>query len=162
VTFIDAGVRVGPPGRSAAAPPGGHPAANDWRSRCLRVRRDDARRGGELVLGYQVTRESQWRVAPSDRSRNVHEVMWLLSAGAFVCLMVVLVGLFGMTGGESSAPARTAVVRVQQGDTLWSLAHRFAPNDDPRAVVRRIVDLNALDGSVAQVGQSLVVPVGHG
>lgn len=160
MTFIDAGVRVGSLDRSVT-PPGVRPVPDDWRSRCARVRRDGAWRDGELALGSQAAYESRRRVAPSGRS-HVHEVVWLLSAGAFVCLMVVLVGLFGMTGGQSSAPPRTAVVQVRQGDTLWSLAHRFAPNDDPRAVVRRIVDLNALDDSGAQAGQSLVVPVGDG
>lgn len=61
-----------------------------------------------------------------------------------------------------SAPAPSAahaavpgVVTVQQGDTLWSLASRTAPDRDPRAEVERLKQLNHLSGVGLDVGQVL-------
>lgn len=57
--------------------------------------------------------------------------------------------------GASSDPT-PAVVVVQPGDTLWSIAAEIAPDRDPRATVDRLV---ALNGSAAiQSGQRLVLP----
>lgn len=93
------------------------------------------------------------------RPRQEHEEWWLLSAAAFMFLMVVLVGLFGLGGTGESVPGATTVVRVSGGDTLWSIAERNAPGSDPRDVVQRIVELNDLGAATARPGQALVVPV---
>ncbi|MSY17024.1 MAG: LysM peptidoglycan-binding domain-containing protein [Actinobacteria bacterium] len=58
--------------------------------------------------------------------------------------------------GES-APA-TAVVVVQAGESLWSIAQQVAPGTDPREMVSRIRDLNGLADAVVSPGQSLLVP----
>ncbi len=68
--------------------------------------------------------------------------------------------------GRAIAPAETArpvaehryVVRA--GDTLWSIATRVAPQEDPRAVVDSIETANGVDGASLVPGQSLVVPSG--
>lgn len=86
----------------------------------------------------------------------------MLLAGCFACLVVVLVGLFGSAAGRAPVQSRTVVVRVATGDTVWSLAQRFAPGEDPRSVARRIEELNSLDGADLRVGQPLAVPVGAG
>ncbi|WP_406692177.1 LysM peptidoglycan-binding domain-containing protein [Saccharopolyspora sp. ID03-671] len=49
---------------------------------------------------------------------------------------------------------------MRTGDTLWGIATRMAPDEDPRAVVERIVELNGLGGASAEAGRHLVVPVG--
>ncbi|MEV6627800.1 LysM peptidoglycan-binding domain-containing protein [Amycolatopsis sp. NPDC051114] len=48
---------------------------------------------------------------------------------------------------------------VGQGDTLSSLAARFAPDSDASAVVARIKELNRLDEAVLVAGLPLTVPV---
>jgi Tfp pilus assembly protein FimV len=51
---------------------------------------------------------------------------------------------------------RTYVVRP--GDTLWSIASRFAaPDADPRPMVDALAGANHLDGALA-VGSRLVIP----
>ncbi len=60
------------------------------------------------------------------------------------------------TAGQS-APA-TAVVVVQAGESLWSIAQQVAPGTDPREMVSRIRDLNGLADAVVSPGQSLLVP----
>ncbi|EOD63059.1 LysM peptidoglycan-binding domain-containing protein, partial [Amycolatopsis vancoresmycina] len=83
---------------------------------------------------------------------------WLAVLAVASCLVVIGLGLLG---GPSAAPVpeRTATVSVGQGDTLSSLAARFAPDSDPAAVVARIEDLNRLDGAVLVPGLPLTVPV---
>lgn len=39
--------------------------------------------------------------------------------------------------GPTAVSARTIV--VQPGDTLWGIAHRLAPGDDPRPIVDQLV-----------------------
>lgn len=85
------------------------------------------------------------------------EWFWLASVAAISCGFVVLLGLFGVSGGAPGGDG-TAVVQVRAGDTLWGVANRVAPDSDPRAVVQRIVELNGLDASSAEVGSHLVVP----
>ena len=63
------------------------------------------------------------------------------------------------TSGAASTPAQNAVqTTVHQGDTLWSVARRIAPDNDPREVVVQIRRLNEMTGSTVQVGQQLLVP----
>jgi LysM repeat protein len=73
---------------------------------------------------------------------------------------------FGHISSSSASPAGsvsaiTAVVVVQPGQTMWGLAMKIAPNDDPRDTIARIADLNGISYSQASVvhpGQRLVVP----
>ncbi len=53
----------------------------------------------------------------------------------------------------------TSVV-VHPGQTLWSIASQAEPTADPRAVMREIIDLNALRGTGVEPGQRLWVPRG--
>ncbi len=94
------------------------------------------------------------------RTRRFDEAGWLASAALFTFFMVVLVGWFGF-GGMSAPMSGAAVVRVQEADTLWTLAHRLAPDSDPQAVVRRIVEINDLGRTPTRPGDSLVVPTGR-
>ena len=78
-------------------------------------------------------------------------------------LVAVLFGAFSLGRSVSEAAAPSAqtpqrVVTVQQGDSLWSLAKRVAPDHDPRDVVAQIRDLNDLSSSQLLPGQHLVLP----
>ena len=63
-------------------------------------------------------------------------------------------------GPEAQGPATAAVV-VQQGETLWQIAQRIAPEADPRAMVTSIRELNGLGGAPVVAGQTVVVPLVH-
>lgn len=52
------------------------------------------------------------------------------------------------------------VVIVQPGDTLWTLASRFAPDEDPRAWIADVRRENRLSTVVIKPGQRLRLPVG--
>jgi nucleoid-associated protein YgaU len=47
---------------------------------------------------------------------------------------------------------------VQAGDTLWSIARRQAPGEDPRVVVDAIARANGIDADGLVPGQQLSLP----
>jgi LysM domain-containing protein len=91
------------------------------------------------------------------RRRPRLPVTWLVGVAAAVAVGVV--GLGALANGVSGAdvPARTEVVRVQPGESLWEVAERMAPSSDLAAVVSRIKELNTLDKPLTP-GQPLTVP----
>jgi Tfp pilus assembly protein FimV len=56
----------------------------------------------------------------------------------------------GAAGGTGS------VVVVEPGDTLWSIATRLAPDDDPRPLVDQLSDQRA--GAPLQPGERILLP----
>lgn len=65
-----------------------------------------------------------------------------------------------LSAGSSAAPAAVApgaVVTVQPGDTLWSIASQVAPGRDPRRVVEQLRRSNHLDSVSLTPGQTLKV-----
>ena len=81
-------------------------------------------------------------------------------------LVAVLFGAFslGRSASQAAPPSAAAVteqerVTVQQGESLWTLAQRIAPDHDPREVVAQIRDLNDLSSPQLRPGQQLVLPV---
>jgi LysM repeat protein len=74
-----------------------------------------------------------------------------------VMLLATGVGLLVSTSGGATPPPR--VVRVQQGDTLWSIADRYGASRDPVTEIEQIRHLNHLSGSTIYPGQVLLVPV---
>jgi hypothetical protein len=80
----------------------------------------------------------------------------------FVMTLLVIAG-FTLGRGSSLAASRAHpsphdVVVVQPGETIWSVAVRIAPHDDPRLVVADIVSLNHLGSAGVEPGEQLVVP----
>lgn len=64
-------------------------------------------------------------------------------------------------GASPEIPAKTAVIRVGAGETVWDVARRVAPQSDQNAVVERIRQLNGIVGSAITPGQQLRVPQGR-
>jgi hypothetical protein len=80
-----------------------------------------------------------------------------------VTLLVVIAGLMlgngsSLAAGRGDGPTRHAVI-VRGGETLWSVAARIAPDQDPRLIVADIQSLNHLSGAAVVPGQQLLVPV---
>ena len=74
-----------------------------------------------------------------------------------LALIVGLVWLAHASAGTAAPPAANppAVVTVDPGDTLWSIASRVAPQRDPRAVVAELERVNHLSSPILQPGQRL-------
>jgi LysM domain len=102
------------------------------------------------------------------RPQDIAAPVRLTGRGKAVVLVVAVVlallalswgrGAFVQASSTSDGPA-TAYISVEPGDTLWAIALRVAPQDDPRDTVDRILDLNALRSTQIQAGQRLVVPI---
>jgi nucleoid-associated protein YgaU len=93
----------------------------------------------------RLTRRGQW------------VALMLLAAMAFTVLSLIGPRSSAVPGNARLEPVQT--IQVQPGQTLWDIARQVAPDQDPRAVVDAIVDLNALtDPGTLQVGQRLGVP----
>jgi LysM domain len=70
--------------------------------------------------------------------------------------LLVAPGLAKGDGPDRPAPRITYV--VESGDTLWSIARRVAPGQDPRPVVDGLTRSNDVRGGL-QAGQELSIPV---
>ncbi|MFC7330068.1 LysM peptidoglycan-binding domain-containing protein [Marinactinospora rubrisoli] len=85
----------------------------------------------------------------------------LVGTAGFSLLVLTTVALGASTAGASDSlmlrPAPDTVV-VHDGDTLWEIAERTRPGDDPRRTVLEIVELNRLSDLALEPGQELVLP----
>jgi Tfp pilus assembly protein FimV len=85
-----------------------------------------------------------------------------MRARVFLLVLVVAVSLLvapGLARGDGpDRPAPRVTYVVEPGDTLWSIARRVAPGQDPRPVVDGLIDANDLRGGL-QAGQELSIPV---
>ena len=81
-------------------------------------------------------------------------------ATALVAVLMSPLAAGAVRRGEPSAPAAQQVVVVRPGDTLWSIAQRARPGDDPREVAGDIAAVNGVEPGALTVGASLVVPLG--
>jgi hypothetical protein len=87
----------------------------------------------------------------------------LLAIGLLAALTVLCLGLMYVNAGSGpvrAVPERTVLVRVQPGDSVWSLAEKWAPGADTAAVASHIAEMNDLRDSRVAPGQPLVVPDG--
>jgi len=55
-------------------------------------------------------------------------------------------------------PAAAGSYVVRRGDTLWSIADRLRPGEDPRPLVDALAAANAVDAAALVPGQVLLVP----
>jgi predicted Zn-dependent protease len=88
-----------------------------------------------------------------------------VSLAALAALITLWLGSLANFSGNSSAapvavPDQLAVVQVQAGETLQQLAQRVAPGVSAAQTVDRIRDLNKLDSSAIDAGQTLIAPLG--
>lgn len=74
---------------------------------------------------------------------------WTLGALAF----------FTIWNGIASANTKTVSYRVNSHDTLWSIATKINPSEDPRAIVQKIEGMNHLpENDAIYPGEVIQVP----
>jgi hypothetical protein len=105
-------------------------------------------------VASETARGEIGRVRLTRRGRALARVL----ATVLVVAMFLLVapGLARGDGPDRPAPRVTYV--VQPGDSLWSIARRVAPGQDPRPVVDGLIEANGVRGGL-QTGQELSIPV---
>ena len=149
--------RTGRPTRAAGARPADlaprHPAVRAQRRRRLEARRREAERA-----------ETSPRRVGSRAGSLPIGLRRLAVAGAVALVLALLVSLgivvSGLAdAGLAGAPGRTTTATVRAGQSLWDIAAATGTGDIG-GTVARIVELNALESSVLEPGQVLVVPAG--
>ena len=125
----------------------------DVRHAALRPRRDaPAARSG---------RPRDTPVAPLRLTRRGRVVVALAAALLVTMVSLLLAGVAQATNdGPSPRAARENLVQVivRPGQSLWSVAESADPDQDTRAVIQQIIDLNSLNGDTVFAGQQLWVP----
>jgi len=79
---------------------------------------------------------------------------FVTALAALACAVAFLLG--EAIPSRGSAPPRHHTVHA--GETLWGIAERAYPGDDPREAVYRIREANDIPGSAIVTGQKLVLP----
>jgi hypothetical protein len=100
-------------------------------------------------------------VAPLRLTRRGRVVVALAAALLVTMVSLLLAGVAQATNdGPSPRAARENLVQVivRPGQSLWSVAESADPDEDTRAVIQQIADLNTLSGNVVFAGQQLWVP----
>ena len=144
--------RTGRPTRAAGARPADlaprHPAVRAQRRRRLEARRRAAERA-----------ETSPRRVGSRAGSLPIGLRRLAVAGAVALVLALLVSLGIVVSGLADAPGRTTTATVRAGQSLWEVAAATGTGD-VEGTMARIVELNALESSVLEPGQVLVVPAG--
>ena len=102
-------------------------------------------------------------VAPLRLTRRGRVVVALAAALLVTMVSLLLAGVAQATNdGPSPRAARENLVQVivRPGQSLWSVAESADPDQDTRAVIQQIIDLNSLNGETVFAGQQLWVPRG--
>ncbi len=94
------------------------------------------------------------RLRLTRRGRGV--LLSLVCTPLVVVALVVGINAGGATASSSATPLTS--VTVSSGESLWQLAHRIAPNSDPRDVVSDIMSVNQLATSDLFPGERLEIP----
>jgi len=115
-----------------------------------RPRDQGAARGDTLAAPLRLTRRG--RVVAAAAAALLVTAMSLLAAGVAQATSHPL--------SPHAARQNLVQVIVRPGQSLWSVAEGADPDQDTRAVIQQIIDLNALSSDVVFAGQQLWVPRG--
>ncbi len=89
----------------------------------------------------------------------------LLNNVILITVLIFLVAGLINTGWLAKAAGSTeqelAVVLVEEGESLWQIAERIQPHQDPRRVIAEIREINRLSSVNLFPGQKLIVPGGE-
>lgn len=101
------------------------------------------------VANPQVKVEPSFRLNRRGRQVRALFILFVLAAGLF----------FGgqKVAHASSKPALVSIT-VHKGESLWDIAQRVNPNQDPRDTIFELKAINQLSDDQIVSGQSLLVP----
>lgn len=82
--------------------------------------------------------------------------------GLIIFSCTIILGLGSMSPTQAADKKTYKQVIVENGDTLWGLAVRYVPGNDPRMVIDEIINVNELNNATISPGQVLDIPVTSG
>ena len=112
-------------------------------------------RAGRVPRVGRIAVDTRRRPGRVRLTRRGRAVLLLLLALALAGLAVVLAAPASQAA-DPAGPVPTVVTR--SGDTLWSIATRYAPGVDPFATIDEIRRLNGISGYMVPVGVRLTLP----
>ena len=126
-------------------------------------------RGGAAVIalhGRSGARGATLHPAPHTPLRLTRRGRMLVAAVA--ALLVTVLSLLASAAAQATSHATSphaarqnlVQVVVRPGQSLWSVAESADPDQDTRAVIQQIIELNSLSGDTVLAGQQLWVPRG--
>lgn len=98
------------------------------------------------------------KTAPGLRLTRRGRLVVAAAAALVICVAMGLAATAAQAAGAARARPPAPVTIVRQGDSLWSVAERVAPDADARIVIQEIIQLNGLAGTVIYPGERLRVP----
>lgn len=113
------------------------------------------------MFGSDVDSERAFdKIAPVDRTRVRRRRLALGVTGALLAGVWAGPVAQAVSGArELESVSRTSYV-VREGDTLWSIAKRLDPGEDPRPLVDAISAANRVQAGALVPGQTLLIPAG--
>lgn len=146
--------RVAPPRRRPAAEPP-RIESTEWSAMREVAVALPPREPVTLILRRRPAADPRARAAAPLRLTRRGAVVGAALVAAAALGLVLAAWLSAPPAGPAGADPMPAVVTVEPGDTLWSLATSLAPGSDPRAVVSDLRRLNGLESVTLQPGQLL-------
>jgi nucleoid-associated protein YgaU len=114
---------------------------------------------GSTAAGHRCARcAGEERAVPPVRLTRRARRLLAVAVAAVAVLLSVWVGSVADGRDAGLVMVSDSSVVVRSGDTLWSIAGRVAGDQDVRAVVDAIIELNDLGDVTLQPGQVLRVP----
>jgi hypothetical protein len=152
-----------PSGPGDAAPSGAGGDTPETRRDTPAVPDDDTPGTRRDTPGARSIRRSETPAPPLRLTRRGRVVVAVAAALLVTVISLLVAGVAQATNdGPSARAARQHLVQVvvRPGQSLWSVAESADPDQDTRAVVQQIIDLNSLTGDTVLAGQQLWVPRG--
>lgn len=93
--------------------------------------------------------------------RIKNKVRFTIFAVAMLLIMHSLVtGITGLNWANANSIDQHKTIHVNYGDTLWTIAAEYAPEDmDVREYIHIIKDINNLNSDSLDIGSKLEIPV---
>lgn len=108
---------------------------------------------------FMLQEESGGKRKPGTFRFSFESAAFLIAGLVLVAAALTLAFPQGPCQALRSESARTVLVTVQPGDTIWGIARRISgENADLRRVVHEIAELNNLDSGLIRPGQGILVP----
>jgi Tfp pilus assembly protein FimV len=105
-----------------------------------------------VILRARPTRP----LSPARRARIRRNAVLVALAGLLVALALPLSSLGGTSGARPDPVVAGSTYAVRPGDTLWSIAERLHPGDNPTALVQQMAAQTG--SSTVVVGEHIVLP----
>ena len=102
------------------------------------------------------------RNAKSVSARTPNFALRRFAAALVLAILVTAIGSLFFGQGAQATNTQTKsqfqYISVHAGESLWSLAEKYAPNTDPREWIDSVVSLNQLKSVAVAPGQSIALP----